>query len=79
MRLFSAADSRIARARPPLRPKAWAISDAFITPIILSAKQKARVRTNLGLPNRNLSATATFGTITSLAGDARASCSLRSA
>jgi hypothetical protein len=30
MRFLSAADNRSPRARPPLRPKAFAIADAFI-------------------------------------------------
>jgi hypothetical protein len=42
MRFFSAADNRWLRARPPLRPKALAISEAFMAPIVLSAKQKMK-------------------------------------
>ena len=42
MRLLSAADNRLLRACPPLRPKAFAMSDAFMTDILLSAKQKSK-------------------------------------
>ena len=41
MRFFSAADNRLPRVRPPLRPNALAISDRFMTSILLSGKQKA--------------------------------------
>ena len=38
MRVLSAPDNRLARARPPRRPNACAISRAFILQTILSAK-----------------------------------------
>ncbi len=42
MRFLSVADNRLLRACPPLRPKAFAMSDAFMTDILLSAKQKSK-------------------------------------
>ncbi len=42
MRFLSATDNRLARARPPLRPNALAISDAFMDLILLSAKQNSK-------------------------------------
>jgi hypothetical protein len=42
MRFLSAADNRLLRACPPLRPKAFAMSDAFMTNILLSAKQNGK-------------------------------------
>jgi len=42
MRSLSATDNRLPRARPPLRPNALAISDAFMTYILLSAKHKVK-------------------------------------
>ena len=41
MRLLSAADNCLPRARPPLRPSALAISDAFMDSILLSGKQNS--------------------------------------
>ena len=42
MRSLSATDNRLPRARPPLRPNALAISDAFMAYILLSAKHKVK-------------------------------------
>lgn len=44
MRFLSAADNLLLRARPPLRPKALAMSDAFMTNILLSAKHDGKRR-----------------------------------
>ena len=41
MRFLSATDNRLPRARPPRRPNDLAISDAFMTYILLSAKHKS--------------------------------------
>jgi len=43
MRLLSAADNRLPRASPPLRPNALAISDAFMTPLYLALSKEASV------------------------------------
>ena len=40
MRFLSVAGNRLPRTRPPLRPNALAISDAFMASIVLSAKHK---------------------------------------
>jgi hypothetical protein len=41
MRLLSIADNRLARARPPLRPNALAISDAFMSIFYLALSIRA--------------------------------------
>lgn len=48
MRLFSGADSRSLRARPPRLPSALAICDAFIVCTLLSAKHNGQARTGSG-------------------------------
>ena len=48
MRLFSGADSRSLRARPPRLPSALAICDAFIVCTLLSAKHNGQARTASG-------------------------------
>jgi hypothetical protein len=46
MRRLSAEDNRSARARPPLRPNALAISEAVMTYIVLNAKHKSKRQTS---------------------------------
>lgn len=44
MRFLSAAGNRLARARPPLRPSALAISEAFMAlPLYLALSKKSRL------------------------------------
>ena len=50
MRFFSATDNRLARARPPLRPNVFAISDAFMTPLVRSAKHNHKRKRRIAQP-----------------------------